>query len=981
VTATRTDTDDQRRALERYEAIAELGPAEREAALARLLAEDPALHERVTRLLAAEGAAAASSFLAAPGEASDAADGAPAAPPEADLAGRMVGPWEIEREIGTGGMGRVWLAKRGDGRYEGRVAIKLPKASFADRGLRGRFEREGRILGALAHPGIARLVDAGTLEDGQPFLVLEYVEGERIDEWCDARRLGLEDRVRLFLAVCGAVAYAHANLVVHRDLKPSNILVTPAGEVKLLDFGIAKLLDGERGDAAETELTQLAGRALTPEYAAPEQVAGAPITTATDVYSLGVVLYRLLAGRSPYQRDDGTRPSAFELQRLVVEADPQRLSSITSSRASRELAAQAAERRSTTPRKLRDALAGDLENIVARALRKSPAERYPSAQALRDDLVRHLEHRPVEARGDGAGYILARFVRRHRAAVAIGAAFVVALVAGAGGIAWQAQVARDESRRAQAEAAKSKAVSDFMAGIFRANSTDNADPAKARNTTARELLDIGARRAAKDLAGHPEAHQEVLSLIGRLYYEIGLMAEGAALDRERIAILRRLDGAGSARLAEALANLGGTLVSTGEIDEARRACTESLAVLDAIGDRASIARGEALAALANLARYRDPAQAVSLMREAATFYSEHHPATLQHANALRTLAVGLLETGRLREAEGTISTGLEVGAKVWDETTRDMAFMHQVAGLVQLALLEPAKARESFHRALAIDERALGGASPFRPVLAANLARAEQGGAGWREARDSLARTAAGLDPAKPAERRTWAFVRANLAQALFREGDLAGARAALDPAWPVIREAIPKPLAGALVAMAMEIESLERRDAVAAKYREELEALRTGALATNAAALARADEAEARRLVERGEADAARRVLTSRLDALAAGPAEAQPLERAPLRLLLAEAEEKAGYPDEAARIAREVLAKVEARADREWVADLEATAALRAGSAALATGNRDEALPLLERAARLREARQHPGSPFLREARDRLAAARTGR
>ncbi len=223
--------------------------------------------------------------------------------------------------------------------------------------------------------------------------------------------------------------------------------------------------------------------------------------------------------------------------------------------------------------------------------------------------------------------------------------------------------------------------------------------------------------------------------------------------------------------------------------------------------------------------------------------------------------------------------------------------------------------------------------------------------------------------------------MRATLHQALHREGDLAGARASLDPAWPVIRQSMPKPMVASLLASSAEIESLAQRDAVATKFLEELEALRTGALATNAAVLARADEAEARRLLDRGEGEAARRLLVSRLDALAASPAEAQPLERAPLRLLLAEAEEKAGRPGEAARLAREALAKVEARADREWVADLEATAALRAGSAALAMGNRDEALPLLERAARLREARQHPKSPFLREAQVRLAAARSGR
>ena len=971
--ATRTDTDDLRRALDRYEAIADLPPAERDEALAKLRDEDTGLHERVAKLVTAQVEAEASDFLRASED--------EGTPPDADLAGHLVGPWEIVREIGAGGMGRVWLAKRGDGRYEGQVAIKLLKTSFAERGLRARFEREGRILGALAHPNIARLVDAGTREDGQPYLVLEYVEGTRIDEWCDARRLGLEDRVKLFMAVCDAVAYAHANLVVHRDLKPSNILVTSAGEAKLLDFGIAKLVDEDRGDAAETELTQMAGRALTPEYAAPEQVAGAPITTATDVYSLGIVLYRLLAGRSPYQRDDGMRPSVFEMQRLVLEADPQRLSSLTSTRSSRDLAAQVAGRRSTTPRRLHDALAGDLENIVAKALRKSPAERYASAQAFRDDLARYLEHRPVEARGDSAGYILARFMRRHRAAVAIGVAFLVAIVVGAGGIAWQAKIARDEGVRAQAEAAKATAVSEFMAGIFKANSTDNADPAKARNTTARELLDIGHARAAKDLAGNPEAHQEVLLLIGRLYYELGLMGEGAKLDRERIAILRRADGGGSLRLAEALSNLAGTLASLGEADEATRASHESIAILDAIGDRSSLARGEALAVLANAARYRDPGRAIELMRQSVAFYAAHHPATLHHANALRALAVGHLERGEYVEASRAIANGLEVGAKVWGPQTRDMAFMHQVAGLVNYALMRPAQARGDFLRAIEIDERALGGASSFRPILEANLARAEQMGPEWRAARERLERVAASLDPAKPAERRSWAFVRGTLYQALHREGNLAGARAALDPAWPVIRQSMPKPMVGTLLASAVEVESMDGKEAAATRLFDEMDALRKGPLAANVSAIARTEEAEARRLLLQGKAEPARALLAARLDSLTAGPPEAQPLERASLRLLLAEAEEKSGRAAEAEKRARDALRHVEVRPDREWVADLEATATLRVGSALLAQGKRAEAVPFLERAVRIRTERQDPRSPFLREARESLAAAKRGR
>ena len=316
-------------------------------------------------------------------------------------------------------MGTVWLARRSDGRFEGTAAVKLLNLALLDQVGAARFRREGTVLARLNHPNIARLLDAGVTAGGQPYLVLEYVEGERLDRWCDEHRLGPEARLQLFLGVLEAVAHAHANLIVHRDLKPSNILVTPGGTVKLLDFGIAKLLEAESGEGANTTLTDAAGRALTPEYAAPEQVTGGTITVATDVYSLGVLLYLLLAGRHP--TGHGSR-SAAEHLRHVVETEP-----AAPERRGRQCARRS---RSTVPR-LRRLYAGDLDNILAKALKKRPEERYASIGAFADDLQRYLRHQPVSARRDSFGYRAAKFVRRNRLPLALGMAAALALGAAA----------------------------------------------------------------------------------------------------------------------------------------------------------------------------------------------------------------------------------------------------------------------------------------------------------------------------------------------------------------------------------------------------------------------------------------------------------------------------------------------------------------------------------------------------------------------
>ncbi|HEU5336173.1 MAG TPA: protein kinase, partial [Terriglobales bacterium] len=337
--------------------------------------------------------------------------------------GLAVGAYTLISPIGQGGMSTVWLAERSDGRFQRRVAVKFLSIALRGRG-EERFRREGSILGRLTHPHIAQLIDAGVLSSGEPYLILEYVDGQYIDQYCDQRRLDIQARIRLFLDVIGAVNYAHANLVVHRDLKPSNVFVTTDGQIKLLDFGIAKLVEGEEEAAT---LTVQGGGAFTPHYAAPEQLQGGAVTAATDVYALGVLLYELLSGVHP--AGAGTH-SYSDLIKAIVEKEPAGLSKAIASDAT-EIAA----RRSATPDRLREVLRGNLESTVAKALKKNPRERYPSVSVLGDDLRHFLEHEPVTAQPDTISYRAARLVRRNRMAAGlasvVSAIIIAALISGA----------------------------------------------------------------------------------------------------------------------------------------------------------------------------------------------------------------------------------------------------------------------------------------------------------------------------------------------------------------------------------------------------------------------------------------------------------------------------------------------------------------------------------------------------------------------
>jgi serine/threonine-protein kinase len=389
--------------------------------------------------------------------------------------GRIVGPYRLVRELGRGGMGSVWLAERVDGLIDRPVALKLPHVIAHFSGLAERMARERAILAALNHPHIARLYDAGLADDGQPYLALEYVEGKPLDVYC--KPLDLQARLRLFLQVANAVAHAHGKLIIHRDLKPANILVTAEGYVRLLDFGIAKLLDDDAvRDGAPTEFGP---RALTPDYASPEQIRGEPLTVAADVYALGVLLYELLTDRLPYPRKSRT-----ELEHSILNLEPQRPSDAAPT--------------------WRRALRGDLDTITLKALKKQPEERYPTANALADDVLRHLQGRPVLARPDGTAYRLMKFVGRHKVGVAAAAAALFAIVAGAAISIWQARVAIAEKEHAQA-------VERFVVSIFQ-----EADPYRqaGRSLTAAELLRHAQSDIRERFADRGELRVSLLGLVG-----------------------------------------------------------------------------------------------------------------------------------------------------------------------------------------------------------------------------------------------------------------------------------------------------------------------------------------------------------------------------------------------------------------------------------------------------------------------------------
>lgn len=627
----------------------DIAPERRRAFLDERCGNDDALRRDVESLIDAD--TDAGSFLS-DSAARMAAELAEEEAAPAPFAERVIGPYRLLREVGRGGMGTVYLAERIDGQYDQHVAIKLLRRGMDSDEILRRFLQERQILAWLKNPHIATLLDGGLTDDSLPYFVLEYVDGQPVTTHLDATNAGLEARLRVFLDVCRGVAHAHRNLVVHRDLKPSNILVTTSGTVKLLDFGVAKLLD----PAGRPDLTRADVRVLTPRYAAPEQIRNEPITTATDVYALGVVLFEILSGRLPYAIDEDELGAA---ERAVLETVPDRVS-----------VAAAANDRSFAKR-----LRGDVDNIVARALAKDPSERYASVEGFAEDITRHLDGLPVHARAPSLGYRARKFVARHRTGVLATVLVVLTLLGGLFST-WR------QSRATAREARTAESVTSFLVELF-----EDANPLSDGGgpQTVRELLDQGASRIDEDLAGEPDVQARILAIVGWVYHVLGdddaaepMLARALALQRQ---------GSASAEDAmSTLSRLGTVYQSQYEFAPAESIFRESVALNTATYGPASAPTASALNNLAVLLKQKgDTDEALDIyQRTLEVERALHGDDDPQVATVRNNLAVLESERGNLVEAEAHYREALRIRrAAFGDNHIRVANTMHNLMILLR----------------------------------------------------------------------------------------------------------------------------------------------------------------------------------------------------------------------------------------------------------------------------------------------------------
>jgi len=594
-----------------------------------------------------------------------------------DAEPQRAGPYRLLQEVGRGGMGTVYLAERDDEQFDQQVAVKLLRSDTARRDLHDRFLAERRILASLSQPNIARLYDGGVTDEGHPYFVMEYIDGRPLDDYCDEKRLSIKERLRLFVTACEAVQHAHQNLVVHRDLKPSNILVTEKGDLKLLDFGIAKLLDE---NAPSVPVTQTGLRLMTPEYASPEQVKGEPITTASDIYQLGVVLYELLTGHRPYT---ASGRSVYEIQQAVCEEEPTRPStavgqveSVQRGEMTEEITPEmVSQARGMEAEVLQRTLSGDLDAIVLKALRKEPPSRYASAEAFLEDVKRYLASLPVEARQGTVGYRVRKFVQRHRWGVAGVGLFVGMLIVF--GVFYTVRVTQ-ERNRAQLEAEKSAEVTAFLMGLFEAN-----DPAEALGDTitARALLERGIART-EEMQDQPVVQAQMLDVMGQVYESLGEYDRADTLYQQALALRRNVLGANHPDVAATMNRWAVLLEDQGEYEQAEALHRKALAMYRAA-------------------------------------YGTEHPAI---ATTLNDLAVVLNQQGKAAESEQLYRAALAQYQRLPDVDEDRRASVMNNLGLL-LARQGDHEAGDPYLReALAMRQRLLGDKHPNTVSTRNNLA-------------------------------------------------------------------------------------------------------------------------------------------------------------------------------------------------------------------------------------------------------------------
>jgi serine/threonine protein kinase/tetratricopeptide (TPR) repeat protein len=820
-------SSEELRELERcFHEVVDLPPRQQRRVVQRRYRDRPGLRRRLEALLACDTSAA--EFLERPalGPAGAADEPAPAEPDSPHPDERVIGPWRLVRPIATGGMGSVWLARRSDGSFEQAAAVKLLRDAGGSPHMRQRFDVEKQALAQFDHPNIARLLDGGTAADGTPYLVMELITGIPIDAYCDRHRLSMSERLDLFGTVCRAVHAAHRNLVVHRDLKPDNILVTSDGVPKLVDFGIAKLLEPDGQGAVAPTLTQL----MTPDFASPEQVRGEPVTTATDIYSLGVVLYVLLTGERPYHVR-GLPPGKVE--RVVCELDPPRPSTavVGSGIGAGPGAAEdrqgptagdvrrvAADRR-LTAEALRRRLRGDLDNIVMMALRKEAERRYSSAAELADDIQRYRSGRPVSARQDTVWYRTRKFVLRNKVPTAIAAVLAVSLVAGAAGIAWEAalaarqrdaaraasaeesrqrrraeaaeQAARAEAERARLEAQSAQRVSEFLVDVFKV-----ADPNEVTGDTitARQVLDQASQRLKDEPGLEPAVRATLSDAMGRVYLNLGMYEPAERQLDEALELRRTAFGDDDELTRSTLSNLGELHYATGEYDDAQALFEGLVASYESSSDRETPQFAEAVNNLAATRRALGDNEEAGALYERSLqirrrLLGDDDPAVAESLNNLAAvhMAKGELQRAEayLREALAVRRTALGAEHPLVAQTTSNLAVVMQRKG--DLAAAEPLyrDALEGFRAALGPDHPSVATTASALGSLLQATGRSEEGEAYLREAL-SIQRRRLGSDHPRVATTLT------NLARVLTARGETEGARAAIDEALAIRRATLP---------------------------------------------------------------------------------------------------------------------------------------------------------------------------------------------
>ena len=773
----------------------DLDPASHAGWLAALGPDHARLSPLLEELLRAHATGVTADFMQSPATFALAGEPAPVRRDAVDL----VGPYRLLREIGQGGMANVWLAERADGLLERQVALKLPHMSWGTASFADRMARERNILASLTHPSIARLYDAGIAADGRPYLALEYVDGEPIDAYARTHGLSVRARVELIVQVARAVAHAHARLVVHRDLKPSNILVDVEGRAHLLDFGIAKLIDPLLGD--ETQLTQAPGRALTPDYASPEQIRGEAIGTASDIYSLGIVLFELLAGERPYRLKKGLAAAA--LTEAIDAAGAPRLSAVASDES------------------LRRQLKGDLDAILARALAKAAGERYATVDAMADDLERHLRGEPVLARPDSRWYRAERWLRRHKIETAVAAAIVVAvpagaqaqaavltaIAAGAGVALWQARLARRQTQVAKDEAARAAAVKAFLTSFFKSGSLAEDAGAQLGRLSVQQFVERGAQKIDTGFEREPALKNELLDVVSTLFADLSDGTRTVEYARKWLRTLEQV-GATESERARASQRLAQGLSLLGRNTEAAGILTRAVGRLRGPKDTAqSTLLAHLLVDLSRLhAALGDTANALQGLDEALALLAaraEGEAGTAAaHASALFLRADLMATDNRLADAvplfgDAIVRLGLLHGERsvtvgrhryIFATALAEGRYSVEAEREYRHALLLFREAGGESDLNAAIVELELG-----RNLAIAGTARAE-GLALLSHARDTFATRADSISALYPATANLY------LAEALVEDGELELAREPMEAAAALYREkmeiALTRPLA-----------------------------------------------------------------------------------------------------------------------------------------------------------------------------------------